>query len=311
VSRTRARILLIVIGALLGLYLLDQIVVEPILDSLNQAQEGLARARTALQKVDRELSEKSALQQKILAVRSELARRDKQKIDKALSEVVDRISGLKANIRSSPESKRSDNFSELQFVIDGDGTIEAVEKMMYELTYFKDYFRVRRPVIAAREPGRVNFTLTGSALTANGAVAPSKGTGMMLPDKPPLKKYEPIHANNVFAPHPSLIPKPEKPPAKPDKPRDPKKVDARISGIVIENGQPAALLEIQGKKPLWVKKGDSVGKYTIVDIVKSGGGPADPADEVILERGKKKVTIRYGETARLLHDDEEDVEDSK
>ncbi len=307
-NNPRVRIMALVVGALAAVYLLDQVILGPLLSRWDRVDKALANVQGDLNKVNAELATEKALRAKITGVRAELAKRDEAKVQGQLVKILDGIgrSSLKANIRNSPESKKTDNFSEVTFTFDGEGPIESVSRLLYELTYFKDYFKIRKPTFTSRESGKVQFSFTGSALMSKSPGSAAGASGLAHPDKPALQKFKPIGEKNIFAPHESAVPVSKRP----EKKHDPRKVDVRMSSIVAGSDGPEALLESQGKYT-WVKKGDKYGKYTVVEVRKqSAQSSAGARDEVVLSRGKSQVTLKLDETGRLLHDDESDDEDA-
>lgn len=308
-NNPHVRLLSIVVGILVSAYLFNLILVEPALTRLDGATRRLENTNRQLQRVNVELAQESVLKQKIAGIRLELSKRDEAKIQKDLNTILGRLG--RPNLKSVPEKKKTDNFSEVQYTIDGDGSISEVSKLVYELSYIKDYFKLHVKSLRSRGGGRVDFSLGGSALMAKAPVNPAPGlSGLHMPERKPESSFSGIASKNIFAPHASLVKEEKRPPPPPPR-RSRREVDVKMTAIVTaDNGQPEALLESQGKS-LWVKKGDKFGKYTVTDVIKNTPGPDGVLrDHVILDRGKSHVTIKYGETAKLLHDDEDDDESS-
>lgn len=302
-NHPRTRLLLIVIGILAGAYLFDVVLIEPALTRLDAANKNLEKANKQLQNVNTQLAQENALRQKINGIRLEVSKRDEAKVQKSLNDILAKVG--RPNLKSVPEKKKTDNFSEVLYTIDGEGHIDEVAKLIYDLTYLKDYFKLHVKSMRGRGGNRVDFSLTGSALMGKAPANPTPGlSGLVMPERPREDKYRPIASRNIFSP-PGVKEKVDVP-----RPRDPRKVDVKVTAIVMTEGGPEVLLESQGKST-WVKKGDKFNKYTVTDIVKQGAG-ADGVlkDQIVLDRGKSHVTIKYGETGRILHEDERDDEES-
>jgi hypothetical protein len=296
VNNPRVKILVIAVAALAVGYILDQVLIEPLVNRLSAANKALANAQKELNDINSKLAIRQPLQRKIDAVRAEVAKRDVAKIQSSVARIVGKM-----NSHSAPEKPRTKNFSELEFAIEGDGTIETVVRTLYDLTYHQDYLRVRKPTLTARENGRIHLTLTASVLMAK-APAKAEGGGLSFPDRPSFDKFKMVVEKNIFQPFGVVV-------APPTAPTPPKRtVEVRASGFVMMDGVPVAILESQGKST-FVKKGDKYGKYSVVEVKKQDAqSQVGEKDQVTLARDKgKPVVIHFDETVKILHEDE--VED--
>ena len=312
----RAMVLLIcsvVLGA--GFIVYDNLV-DPALVRLKNSKRELDKVVKELAKIQTEITTEKALRDNLLGIRIEVSKRDGQMVQKKLVDMFQKIGRPEPRMEMLPEARmKSDYFSERPFKIEGETSLESAARSLFELAYYADYFRVRRPTLTGAGLGfaKIQFSLTGSALMAVQKAGAGKAdpAGLKLPDRPGLDKFREIWVKNIFSPHASLLKGEEKPVIRTTEIKPPpqaKRFDVRLTSIAItDDGKVIAAIEATSRPLAWVRKGDKYGKYYITDIVKGASdGELEAKDQVVMVRGKEEKILKLGEVVGLLSDEEKD-----